>query len=270
MNEYFILDVDTNLCAAEAWINGIPVVRCSPADGVQAQFPIHEYLIPGPNKFQLVVEPGPTPSRSLEANPKPLVTPPKMFARMRFMRMPEGSFPEDPGVQTLFDLDYRPSPGTVLPIPAVFNAESGAPQWAVRPTWVDAQPVPDSPSARNFVAAFLNQIVQSMNRGDIEPYLASSRMRFEEISAVYRLPVASEIQDFRAQFTRISAAPGFQMAPVVPADLDLRWCGGGRVIDCVDKAGQPVLRSTPGPNGLVAYRLPAKVAFFNRELHFVR
>lgn len=270
MNEFFMLDVDTNFCAAEAWINGIPVARCSAADGVQRQFPVHEYLIAGINKFQLVVEPGPTPSRAFEPNPKPLTVPGDFFARMRFMRMPAGTFPEDPRVQTLFDLNYRPPAGTILPVPAVLEAESGAPPWASRPSWLDAQPVPDTPASRAFVANFLTQISQAMNGGDVEPYLAAARIRAQEVAAAYQLGAEAQMESFRAQFKRISARPGFQMAPIVPDDLDLRWCGGGRVIDCVDKKGQPVLRSAADSNGNVSYRLPAKVAFFNRELHIVR
>lgn len=263
MNEFFILDIDTNLCTAEVWINGLPVARCSPTDGVQAQFPVHEYFIPGPNKFQLVVEPGPTPSRTFEANPKPFVIPEKFFARMRLMRMPAGSFPEDPGVQVIFDLNYRPPANTLLPVPAIFDAECGAPPWAGRPAWSDAQPVPDTPVARNFVATFLNQIAEAMNGRNVETYLAASRLRFQEVSAAYQLSAEEQTQAFRAQFQRVSADPGFRMEPITPESLDLRWCAGGRVIDCVDKAGQPALRASN-------YRIPAKVAFFNRELHIVR
>ena len=224
----------------------------------------------GKNKFQLIVEPGPTPSQTFKKGRPDAVVPPKFFARMRLMQMPRGTFPEDLGVQILLDINFRPPAGTLLAVPVVIETEGEAPPWIPRWSWLEAQPLSDSQGIQTFVINFLARISQSLGEGDPEPYIAAARTRFEEISAAYQLPVEQQIEGFRRQFARLSAESGFQMQPIIPEIVDLRFCGAGRVIDCVDKGWKPLLRSVPRADGLIRYTLPAKVAFFNGEVSIIR
>src|SRR5258708_12501548 len=106
--ETWMLDLDSSHAAAEAWINGIPVARVS-GDTLQTQVAVHEYLLPGKNKFQLIVEPGAGA---------------KSFAHLRLMQMPQGSFPEDPAVKTHANLEFRPKPENPSKPPSLLQPES--------------------------------------------------------------------------------------------------------------------------------------------------
>jgi hypothetical protein len=231
---------------------------------------VHEYLTPGRNQVQLVVEPGPTPARTFEAGRAPLAVPAKMFARLRVMHMPAGTFPEDEGVRMLLNLDFAPPAGTPLPVPVILNGEVGSPPWVPRWAWPEARLLPEGEAVRGFVLNFLNRIVVSMNQGDLEPYLTAAQIRFNEISAAYQLPVEQQLESFRRQFARISAEPGFQMQPIDAATAELRYCGEGRVLECLTKDWRPLLRSVPRPDGSSRYQLPTKLAIFNRDVCIIR
>jgi hypothetical protein len=266
-HDYLMLELSSDHCTAEVLINGVPVVRVTP-DRRMSQMPIHEYLLPGKNTFQMIVEPGPTPSRALEKGRPAIAAKPGLFARMRLMEMPQGAFPDDPRVKTHVNVEFRPEANASIAVPVVREAEFNAPDWMPASSWPQARKLTEADSPR--VVDLIQKISVAMGHGDVEPYIAAAQMRFAETSAAYQLPLEQQLTEFRAQFKRISSEPGFQMRPIVKEDLDLRICGNGHMIDVVDKTWDPALRSAKNAKGLTRYRLPVKVIFVNGEPEIVR
>ena len=64
----------------------------------------------------------------------------------------------------------------------------------------------------------------------------------------------------RADFQKLAAEPDFQMLTLDRLAQDLRICADGKLIDCVDKSWEPLLRSVKRPNGVTRIRYPVKAA----------
>ena len=66
------------------------------------------------------------------------------------------------------------------------------------------------------------------------------------------------LENLRARLIRSvekNGAPGAEVAPLVPAEYDLRLCAGGRLVECVDRTWRPLLR-VRGPDPKRLYPLP--------------
>jgi hypothetical protein len=267
--DLWMLALEANLCTAEAIVNGIPVARVGPSAAPKTQRPIHEFLRPRKNEIQLVVEPGPTPSRALQAGSE-LTAAPQMTAALTLRHMPQGSYPEDPAVKRLLQIDFRPAPGSKISTPALLRGEADGPEWLPRWSWFDAKQISMSAAVVDNVARFLQQLGAALAQGNPEPYIEAARTRFEDNAAAYRGDANANRTTFRDQLKRRSADKQFLIEPVRRETLDLRLCGNNNVIDCVDAQWEPVLRAAKRPDGSIPLRYPTKVAFLGDRLAIVR
>jgi hypothetical protein len=266
--EFLILETTANQCTAESQINGIPICRLTPSSGLDST-PVHEYLIPGDNTFTLVVEPGPTPSQALAPAAQPFVLKDKTRASLRLMGMPPGSFPEDPGVRELLRLNWEPGAGQAVAVPAVIEKAIEIP-FAVRHwSWLAGDSF-ENPASLQAIAAMIAGLRESFERRDPEPFIARAQVRFRELSAAYELDLATEVREFREQFERLSVEGGFEWQPLDVEQIDLRLCAGARLVDCVDRSWEPLLRSAKLPNGITRVRYPIRVASLGGSLQIVR
>jgi hypothetical protein len=265
--EFVMLRTKANVCSAEAQINGIPICRVVPSRPLDLR-PVHEYLIPGRNKFTLIAQPGPTPSRALEALPEPFVPDSKTAASLQLVSGPPGVFPDDPAVRELLLIEWTPPAGQPIAEPVPLERELEIPSVGKPWDWLSGDTFEGADSLAP-VAALLAQLRESMNRRDIEPFMARAHIRFRNISAAYALNAAEEMQEFRESFLASSAEAGFRMLETDPKMMDLRICAGGKLVDCVDTFWEPVLRSAPLPNRVTRVRYPIKVARIAGKLEIV-
>jgi len=269
IKDFLIVETSTYQCAAESQINGIPLCRLTPTTSILDSRPVHQFLLPDRNILTLVVEPGPTPTQALAPAAQPFSPKPKTMASLRLMSMPRGSFPEDPGVRELLRIDWRPAPGQPVATPVVLVKSIGIPSVGKRWSWLGGDPLEGAASLQA-IAGMISALRAGFEHRDPEPFIARAQVRFREASEAYELSVDDEVRKFREQFQRLSGEPGFQMQPLDAEQMDLRVCASGKLVDCVDRSWEPLLRSTKLPDGSTRLRYPIKVASLAGTLQIVR
>jgi hypothetical protein len=256
--QFFMLEIKVRKCTAEAWINDIPCFRVTPSRSTILRA-VHQYLLPGANRFTIVIQPGPTPGVGRIPGLGTFIPEDDTSASLRLMSMPEGSFDGDPGAVELFRLDWAPPPAQPVVAPVVLENEVAIPGAGHEWEWLNGDTF-GGPAALTDVVAMLNVCREAMDRRDPEPFLERAQMRFRANQLAYGLETEPEMATFRQQFAAISAEPGFAMEPLNPMTMDLRICGGGKLVDCLDLGWEPVLRSVKQMNGVVRLRYPIKAA----------
>ncbi len=264
MERLLVLRLQSLGVAAEAWLNGVPLARTA-ADAPALTLPIHEYTLAGANELALVIEP---PPPMQEGAPQPLLSDGRRGASLRLLlpRVGQAAHPEN--ARTLAQIDWAPLAGDVTEVPATLrqtvDLKIAFPRWR----WFDA-PVSTTPQELLSPAvAFVQGLALGLLRGDPEPLVQAARLRFEEMAQAYQRALADDVGRFRLQVQQWHAkAP---LAPVMPtADtLRLRPLGGGRLLECLNPAGEPVLQSALAGGGRA--RWPLRLAVIEGRFYALR
>jgi hypothetical protein len=250
-------------CRAEALVNGVPVLRSGPQSGSFA-LPVHEYLLEGDNDIALVIEPatlgGPVPPRIVQE---------PTGASLRLLLPRNGQPGSELSARSLAEIDWAIAEGEPLRGPIVERRALALPVKLPRWRWLDAPPLADLPSAQPLVAEFVQNLALSLARGDPEPFLAAARVRFEDLAIAYQQPASELAARWRARIEMLYATKALK--PVLPATADvvLRPCAGGRLLECLAPTGEPALRTEPGPDG-ARHAWPIRVAVVEGRTHIVR
>ena len=105
--------------------------------------------------------------------------------------------------------------------------------------------------------------------GRIDAVTARERVKFAELAPLYGSTPAEAVALTREQFAELSALATWSVAPLDPAEIVLRRCCGGRVVELIDRDGRAALRSGPEMAD-AAWSLHAFVARVNGLLEIVR
>jgi hypothetical protein len=138
------------------------------------------------------------------------------------------------------------------------------PRWR----WLDAPPVADTVPLVPAVVAFLQPLVIALKRGDPEPLVQAARIRFEELALAYQSDMAADVTRFRQSIAAAHAALPLAPAMPVPAKLRLRPLAGGRLLECLDPAGDPILRCAGLGGAALAW--PLRLAAVEGRLYVLR
>lgn len=263
MERLLLLRLRSVGCAAEAWINGVPVLRTA-AGGGSLSLPVHEYLLEGDNDIQLVVEPVAPGGR----RPPRIATAP-LLASLRLL-LPRRDQPgSELSARGLCEIDWAAAEGDVLQPPVTERRVVALPVKLPRWRWLDALPIDDLAAAQPLVAEFVQNLAVSLARGDPEPFLAAARVRFEDLALAYQQPLGELASRWRSRIEMLHATKALR--PVLPAltDVVLRPCAGGRLLECVTPDGQPALRTEPAADGS-SHAWPIRVAVVDGRTHIVR
>lgn len=263
MERLLLLRLRSVGCAAEAWINGVPVLR-TPAAGGALSLPVHEYLLEGDNDIQLVVEPVAAGARRALR-----LADAAMLASLRLL-LPRRDQPgSELSARGLCEIDWAAVEGDVVQPPVTERRVVALPIKLPRWRWLDAPPIEDLHAAQPLVAEFVQNIAVSLARGEPEPFLAAARVRFEDLAMAYQQPLGELASRWRSRIEMLHATKALR--PVLPAltDVVLRPCAGGRLLECVSPDGQPVLRTEPGPDA-TQHAWPIRVAVVDGRTHIVR
>lgn len=256
-------------CKAEGWVNGLPVARVDGAGYPLITRPVHEYLLPGDNQLLLLVEPGSDPEVPLAPGPV-FQAGPRAFATLELLQGPRGVFADDPSVRKLASIEWRPAEGTNVQPPVQLRTSvsmsAGRPRWS----WLQASPLALTDTVKHEVYRFLSGIAEGLTKGDPAAYLAAASIKFDELAQAYGVSPSEPRGNFTKQWARLSAEPGFRVHPLAEAEMALRLCGEGRVIECLDKNFEPMLRAEIRQNGTTPARYPALVARVESGWRIVR
>ncbi|MDE2566881.1 MAG: hypothetical protein KGL50_13935 [Burkholderiales bacterium] len=264
MERLLVLRLQSAGVAAEAWLNGVPLAR-SVADGPALTLPIHEYTLSGANELALVIEP-PPPLQA--AAPRPLLSDGRRGASLRLLlpRIGQAAHPEH--ARTLAQIDWAPLAEAVTELPLTLHQTVDLPIAFPRWRWFDA-PVVESPQALVApAAAYLQPLALGLARGDPEPLVQAARLRFEELAQAYQRPLADDVGRFRLQVQQWHAQAPLQPAMPSADTLKLYPVAGGRLIECLDGAGRPLLQSPLAGGGRACW--PLRLAVIESRFYVVR
>jgi hypothetical protein len=266
-----VLKLDVVDCDAEAWLNGIPVARAD-AGRPRAIVPVHEYALAGANRLELVIWPVQVTLQDAVAPappPLPCVANGRLSARVRLLLPRMGNAADETSARTLAQLDWAPAEGLAYDAPFKLSQEAtlsvAFPRWR----WLDAPPVAVDAALRQQAVTWVQQLAESLSRGETEAFLAATRLRTEELSVAYRRNAADEFQRMRDYLREAFEVRRPAWLPMSADSFVLRSIAGGRLLECLDVGGLPMLRTEPDETG-VTLALPLRVAAVEGRFYGLR
>jgi len=254
MERLLVLRLECIGVAAEAVLNGIPVARikATPEAAALATVPIHEYTIAGANQIELVIEPSP-PGQI--AAPQPLLSNGRRGASLRLLLPRIGQVAHPANARMLAELDWAPHADEVDEIPLTLRRAVELPIGFPRWRWLDAPVIEDPRSLLASAATYLQDLALGLARGNPEPMVQATRLRLEDLAQAYQQELVDVVGRWRVQIQQLHARQ--PLMPSMPkADaLLLRPVAGGRLLECLDAAGLPVLRSPVAGGGQMTWPL---------------
>jgi len=259
MERLILLRLRAAGCAAEARVNGVPVLRLG-AGGGNAALPVHEYVTEGDNSLQLVVEPGSSAPRLAEGT---------SVASLRLLLPRNGQPGSELSARGLAELDWAAADGEVIRPAVTLQQRVALPVKLPRWRWFDAPPLDDLPGVQPLVAAFVQRLAVSLAQGDPEPFLAAARVRMEDLALAYQQPVAELAARWRSRIEMLAATKALK--PVLPALADVRLlpCAGGRLLEPLLADGEAALRTEAAADG-TRHLWPIRIAVVEGQCHIVR
>lgn len=277
MERILFLRVEAAGCEVEAVLNGMPVVRVDARGQTSPQMacvPVHEYTLAGGNRLGAVINPAPVaqaePAPGQPAPPPlPNVADGRTWVKLRLLLPRQGQPASENSARTLGQIDWGLPENELFETPLALQQVVELPVTFPRWRWLDA-PVIEQPDALKMqVAAHLQRLAVDLTRGDPESFIAAARLRFEELALAYQRQPAEETARFRAHLQQLAASKALRVPPPLPAELVLRRVADGRLLECLNAAGQPALRTVPSEGG-VSHAWPLRLAVVEGKFYVLR
>ena len=266
MDRLLIMRLHVQGCSAEALINDIPLGRVGLGGG-GLSLPVHEYLLDGANEVSLVINPCAAGSKPLSALPR--LAEGGVGARLRLLLPRIGHAGSELEARTVAEVAWGVPDGDVYSSPQTLTRSIFLPIKFPRWRWLDAPVVDDVDAQKPLISSFLQAIAVDLLRGDTESFLIASRLRTEELALAYQLPIADVATKLRSRLQLLHTTKALKMAIPHEADLLLRRCAGGRLIECMSGVGAPALATSPGADGTSSC-WPVRVAVVNGHCLILR
>lgn len=222
---------------AELHLNQMPVLRLTDEEGPFGSMGAHEFLIAGVNMLELVVEPGPTPSRWKEPFMKE--PPAGAFARARLMVYPPGV---EPGLENgvlLGELNFLPEEKGSLNFPKVFE-KAVIPSAILTPwAWQDALLLTLNSELLAEAHAVLEELAGAFRAGDVNAVWNLTEMKIRDALRAYPAQSEEGMRELLSDYVKQHKKGGVR--PLNPADYDFRLIAGGRLLECINRDFLPSL-----------------------------
>lgn len=269
MERCLMLRLQTQGCAAEVWLNDVPVGRASAQQGSLC-LPVHEYLLAGNNRIQLVIEPT-TPEQGAAARFKYADGTVGASARLLLPRV--GSLGHESQARSLAELVWAAADGDVYQAGHKVSVDADLPVKFPRWRWLEAPPI-ESPGTgladlKPVAGAYLQRLAIAMARGEVDSFVQACRLKLEEVALAYQQPVAEASARLLSRLQLLHATRALKMLIPDAGALHLRLCGNGRLLECLGPDGEPVLRTLPAADGSWA-AWPVRLAIVNGQCHILR
>jgi len=249
--------------AAEARINDIAVAR-TPAGGGEIGVPVHEYLLEGGNDITLVLDPV-APGQL--AAPRLLDAP--LVASLRLLLPRIGHVGSESSARVLAELDHALPAGEIHQPPSAVHRSVELPIKFPRWRWLDLPVIADPGAEQDTVARFAQALAISLAKGDADAFVQAARLRFEELALAYQRNAADLVARWRSRIQLLHATKSLQLVlPALP-EVVLLPCAGGRLVECTNPGGEPILRTEPAADGS-RQAWPIRVAVIDGHCHVMR
>lgn len=232
---------------AELYLNGFPVLYASEYTPLVAES-MHPFLVDGLNTFELLIEPGQTPSLAREPH-EPVVS------KEAQARAWLGAYPEDAPVfpdqgRRIADLVFRrANEKDDLKFPASLRASFDLGNWRGPMAWQNAPALRLDDEMRQAAFATLRRLVQIHQDADLNALWDLVGPHVRDFLRIFGWAEA----DLRTHFQEMLAEYAEEPDAILPwneEDTDFRVVAHGRLIECVNKDWMPTLRMTT-PTGQI-------------------
>ena len=266
MERLLMLELAAGGCAVEVHLNGMPLAALGPTGG-STSLAVHEYTLAGRNELTLVVGPS-APGLTAPSQPRVAIGP--TWARARLVLVRQGQSPADPAARVLGIAEWATTEGRSYDAPSAHKREVELPVNFPRWRWLDAPPIELGVPVRRVILEFLQQLAVELGRGNPEPLIAASKLRFDELAIAYQGDVNIEVQRFRDQVQGLYAAKALKVLPPVADELVLRPLVDGRLIECLASTGGPALRTRNDVPELGEQAWPIRLAVVEGRISVLR
>jgi hypothetical protein len=266
MDRLLMLELAAGGCAVEAHLNGMPLAALGPAGG-STSLAVHEYTLAGRNELALVIGPA-APGTTVPSQPRVAIGP--TWARARLVLVRHGQSPADPGARVLGVAEWAGAEGRSYDAPSTHRREVELPVAFPRWRWLDAPPIALTDAVRRSILDFLQQTAVELGRGNPDPLITASKLRFDELSLAYQADAALAVQRFRDHVQRLYAANALKVLPPVAGELVLRPLVDGRLVECLASKGGPVLRTSNEAAELGDQGWPLRLAMVDGRIYVLR
>lgn len=269
MQTVIFAQLEAHDCNAELYINGIAALRITPRQVPIANAAVEQYLISGPNRITLIVEPGPSPSRARTVHQE--FTGQPMRATGRLIRFPEGV----PGFveygELLAAAPFAGSQDAGLPrkfpveVSAAVDLGPAHGRWA----WQDAPPLKLDQALIAQVGVLFAQLESAIRSNDIERFWQLTELKLQDMLRAYPALTKELIRaDLELLFAHVLTGKD-PVLPRAPSRHDFRLLAGDRLLQLVDDDFTASFKlRDPDDGGALAY--PLIVAKINGQLRLVR
>jgi hypothetical protein len=249
---FFLIEAKVTGCEAEFYLNGFALTVCSEDKGLELVQPVNQYIIDGENELAFVVKPGPIPSQA-ESGPPEGKTEAEAYTTggesvmVRLCRYPYGAVSGGPERQILQELTWpleihEETHEYPLRMAVRFPVKTGTGPWL----WEGLPEITLDEAARGEIGEFLEGLRASLEKQDPEPFLAAGAPRFDELAKAYEDPPYKKRNILRRTTEEIEG-----MQALDPETFDLRLAAGGRLVECLAKDWDAILREAPDKDGNV-------------------
>lgn len=253
--------------AAEVSLNGLPVLSV-PAAGGRACVAVHEYVVAGRNRIGLRLGLPPTGIAPPAAQPRVAVGP--TWARARLVLVRAGQSANDANARVLGSVEWAIEEGQGYDAPDSREQEIELPVNFPRWRWLDAPPVPINPVSQRQILAFLQATAVELGRGNPEPLLVAARLRFEELALAYQTSAAEAMQRFRSHLQALFERKALKIVPPQAETTLLRPVAEGRLIECLNPLGAPVLHTQNDEVTVGNQSWPIRLAMVEGKIYVLR
>lgn len=267
MDRLLVLRVRAQGVAAEAWLNGLPLAR-TPRGGGDCCVPVHEFVIAGDNRLELVIDPPPVIGAAAGAASAAAYGDGAARADATLLLPRVGQVASDQTARVLAQVAWSSPDGEVYRPPVRLAQALDIPVRFPRWRWLDAPPIADVDSLRGAAATYLQDVAIALSRGDAEHLIVAAKLRFEELALAYQRPLADDLARWRARVQLLHAQKALRPELPTPESLHLRPVADGRLLECLAADGLPALRSAR-PDGSRVY-WPMRLAAVERRFYPLR
>lgn len=239
------LEAAVERCSAEFYFNDVPLVRLASGKTARAAVPVNELLIEGRNTVEVVVQPGPTPATA-RAGSQPLDDT-AMLALARLELYPPDSFPGEGAGRRYLQLVYRgEGRQQQFPLPVIQEVQLDSPFGAW--SWEQAEVLRLTPAMEREVRGVIHSVQGLYRTKQFDRLLAFKQHGVSEWAVAYGESAAVQASRMRRVFDdEIWNAPDWSIEDLDPAEYDLRLCAGGRLVECIAKDWEPIVRTRFDP-----------------------
>lgn len=237
------LDFSVKDCAAEVWLNDIPLRMLDGKRQHNDSMPIPSYVVDGINQLELIVLPGGHPSVSRTGSHKS--APDGAFARARLARYQDGSLLDSDQGQELISVHWA-ADGQEHKFPFIIADKGDCGRNAGAWSWQTADAL-DLMRDRQLILDTLGAIYAAFRDGDASTFVVFCETFLKEEAIAYPAYTVDELRQRLVKDIRSNTGKKDYVKPLAPEQFDLRLCANGRLVECIDKQWQPIIAgSAPG------------------------